>query len=144
MMRVTSIIIVDRLNTCEKGGNIRGGCFYLFMLCLLMRPPPLLLGSSGVVVCTYKLVKIDLCSNEVSSADFFSTQKKILSGFNVWASSHPLTFLSRIRSILFSSFPFFCSVLRSVKGIRFHRNCSSPRNPALLRPPTSPKGIRSP
>lgn len=52
MMRVTSIIIVDRLNTCEKGGNIRGGCFYLFMLCLLMRPPPLLLGSSGVVVCT--------------------------------------------------------------------------------------------
>lgn len=52
MMRVTSIIIVDRLTPCEKGGNIRGGCFYLFMLCLLMRPPPLLLGSSGVVVCT--------------------------------------------------------------------------------------------
>lgn len=141
-MRVTSIIILDRLNTCEKGGKIRGESFYLFMLCLLMRPPPLLLGSSGVVVCT-SWSRLTYVPTKYPQPTFSPPKKKLYLGFNVWASSHPLTFLSRIRSILFSSFPFFCSVLHSVK-IHFHQNCSSPRNPALLRPPTFPKGISAP
>lgn len=73
MMRVTSIIIVDRLTTCEKGATLEGGVF------ISLVPPD---APSSIVArqfrrCgMYKLVKIDLCSNEVSSADFFSTQKK--------------------------------------------------------------------
>lgn len=80
-----------------------------------MRPPPLLLGSSGVVVCT-SWSRLTYVPTKYPQPTFSPPKKKTLSGFNVWASSHPLTFLSRIRSILFSSFPFFCSVLHSVKS----------------------------